>query len=230
MKKRAERRASVSDATRPNYGGSMPRAPRLQIPGGLYHITGRGNRRQRVFADDQDRRLFLGLLDIVIGRLGWRCHSYCLMPNHYHLVAETPEPDLSRGMQELNSRYASSFNWRYRLDGHLFQGRFSSVLIEREEHFLETARYLVLNRSAQGSASTPRSGGGAAIARRSASSGSRRSCRSTRSSAGSAASRQRAGWPSPRSSARVPRPSKDRAEAAWLLRPRPGSDPGRGPV
>jgi putative transposase len=123
----------------------MPRAPRLQIAGGLYHLTSRGNRRQPIFADDQDRRFFLGLVDIVVARLRWRCHSYCLMPNHYHLVAETPEPDLSRGMQELNSRYASCFNWRHGLDGHLFQGRFRSILIEREEHFLEAVRYVVLN-------------------------------------------------------------------------------------
>jgi REP element-mobilizing transposase RayT len=123
----------------------MPRAHRVQIAGGLYHLTSRGNRRQSIFGDDQDRRWFLGLLGIVVDRLGWRCHSYCLMPNHYHLVAETPEPDLSRGMRELNSRYASCFKWRYGLDGHLFQGRFRSILVEREEHLLEAARYVVLN-------------------------------------------------------------------------------------
>src|SRR5205085_11255472 len=108
-----------------------------------------------IFGDDQDRRMFLGLLGVVLGRLGWRCSSYCLMPNHYHLVAETPQPDLSRGMQELNSRYASGFNWRYGLDGHLFQGRFRSIAVEGEEHFLELARYVVLNPVRAGLCSSP---------------------------------------------------------------------------
>jgi REP-associated tyrosine transposase len=123
----------------------MPRPHRLQIAGGTYHLTSRGNRRQRIFLDDQDRRTFLGILAAVVGRRGWRCSAYCLMPNHYHLVVETPEPDISSGMQDLNSRYAAGFNWRCGLTGHLFQGRFHSILVEREEHFLELARYLMLN-------------------------------------------------------------------------------------
>jgi putative transposase len=123
----------------------MPRPPRLQIAGGTYHLTSRGNRRQRIFLDDQDRRTFLGIFAAVVGRRGWRCSAYCLMPNHYHLVVETPEPDISNGMQDLNSRHAAGFNWRYGLTGHLFQGRFHSILVEREEHFLELTRYLMLN-------------------------------------------------------------------------------------
>jgi REP element-mobilizing transposase RayT len=123
----------------------MPRAHRLQIAGGIYHLTSRGNRRQRIFLDDRDRRMFLDIVASAAQRRGWRCSSYCLMPNHYHLLVETPEADLSSGMQEINSRHAMWFNWRYELDGHLFQGRFHSVLVEGEPHLLELARYTVLN-------------------------------------------------------------------------------------
>ncbi|TML65956.1 MAG: transposase [Actinobacteria bacterium] len=128
-----------------NYGEAMPRPHRLQIPGGLYHLTSRGNRRQRIFLDDHDRHRFLDIAGSVARRRGWLCSSYCLMPNHYHLLVETPEADLSAGMQEINSRHAMWFNWRYELDGHLFQGRFKSVMVESETHLLELARYVVLN-------------------------------------------------------------------------------------
>jgi putative transposase len=123
----------------------MPRPHRVQVPGGLYHLTSRGNRRQRIFLDDHDRHRFLDLAGSVAGRRGWLCAAYCLMPNHYHLLLETPEADLSAGMQEINSRHAMWFNWRYELDGHLFQGRFKSVLVESETHLLELSRYIVLN-------------------------------------------------------------------------------------
>jgi putative transposase len=133
----------------------MPRPHRAQIADGIYHLTARGNRRQPIFLDDQDRRTFLEIAGIVVRRRGWRCHAYCLMPNHYHLVVETPAPDLSRGMQHLNSRYAESFNWRHEVDGHLFQGRFHSVVIESDWHLLELARYLVLNPVRAGLCETP---------------------------------------------------------------------------
>lgn len=123
----------------------MPRAPRILVPGGIYHVTARGNRRQAVFADDRDHERFLALLGEVTDRLGWQCHSYCLMPNHYHAVVETPAGDISDGMRRLNSRYAQWFNWRYGLDGHLFQGRFHAVLVESDWHLLELSRYLALN-------------------------------------------------------------------------------------
>jgi putative transposase len=137
--------ASAPPAGVRNYGEAMPRPHRLQIPGGLYHLTSRGNRRQRIFLDDHDRHRFLELAASVAHRRGWLCASYCLMPNHYHLLVETPEADLSAGMQEINSRHAMWFNWRYELDGHLFQGRFKSVLVESETHLLELSRYIVLN-------------------------------------------------------------------------------------
>jgi putative transposase len=123
----------------------MPRPHRLQIADGIYHLTARGNRRQPIFLDDDDRRKFLDVAGAVVRRRGWRCHAYCLMPNHYHLLVQTPAPDLSSGMQQLNARYAEWFNWRHGVDGHLFQGRFHSVLVESDWHLLELARYVVLN-------------------------------------------------------------------------------------
>jgi putative transposase len=123
----------------------VARPPRLQLAGGIYHVTSRGNRRQHVFTDDRDRRRFLALLDHVANRLDWAGHAYCLMPNHFHLVMETPSPTLSAGLQWLNGSYAQWFNWRHQKDGHLFQGRFHSVLVETDVHLLELSRYTVQN-------------------------------------------------------------------------------------
>jgi putative transposase len=96
----------------------VPRSPRLQVAGGIYHITSRGNRRQLVFADAEDHLRFLWFLDALARRRGWLGYGYCLMPNHYHLVLETPKADLSAGMHWLNFRYAQAFNHRHALDGH----------------------------------------------------------------------------------------------------------------
>jgi putative transposase len=124
---------------------SVPRPPRICFPGALYHVTARGNDRAAVVRDNTDRRALLGLLAEVIRNLRWRCHAYCLMDNHYHLVIETPEPNLSAGMQRLNGTYAQRFNQRHKRSGHLFQGRFHTALLDRESHLLETCRYVVLN-------------------------------------------------------------------------------------
>jgi REP element-mobilizing transposase RayT len=123
----------------------MPRAPRVQVAGGVYHVISRGNRRQTVFHDDVDYGSFIELLEIVVRRYGWRCHGYCLMPNHFHLLIETPAPNISEGMQRLNSRYAQWFNRRYGYSGHLFQGRFYGRLVESAYHLLELSRYVVAN-------------------------------------------------------------------------------------
>jgi REP-associated tyrosine transposase len=123
----------------------MPRPLRVEVPGGTYHLTARGNRRQPIFRSDVDQELLLGLLARVVSALDWRVRSYCLMPNHFHLVVMIEHANLSRGMQQLNGRYAQLFNERYGLRGHLFQGRFHSTLIERDEHLLELTRYVVLN-------------------------------------------------------------------------------------
>jgi REP-associated tyrosine transposase len=111
----------------------------------MFHVTARGNRRQPIYSADVDYRLFLNIAASVARKFGWVCTAYCLMPNHYHLAIETPNAGLSRGMHCLNSTYAHLFNERYGFAGHLFQGRFHSVLIESSSHLLEVARYVVLN-------------------------------------------------------------------------------------
>jgi REP element-mobilizing transposase RayT len=123
----------------------MPRPHRVHVPHGLYHVTARGNRRQVIFIEEADYFRFFKLLDRVIDDLSWRCHAYCLMPNHYHLVVETPGADLSTGMHRLNSAYSNWFNRRYELNGHLFQSRFYAVSVETDSHLLELSRYLALN-------------------------------------------------------------------------------------
>jgi putative transposase len=115
------------------------------VPGGIYHVTARGNRRQAVFVDDFDRRRFVEILERVVRRRRWRDRAHCLMSNHYHLIVETPEPTLSTGMHALNSVYASRFNERHGVDGHLFEGRFRASLLEAEEHLHEALRYIAFN-------------------------------------------------------------------------------------
>ncbi len=133
----------------------MARPLRIAFPGALYHLTSRGNARQPIFLADADRRAFLHRLGRVVEAHGWRCLAYCLMPNHYHLLVETPRPDLSRGMQRLNAAYTQGFNARHARVGHVLQGRFSSILVEREAHLLEVARYVVLNPVRAGLAAVP---------------------------------------------------------------------------
>lgn len=123
----------------------MSRALRIEFPGAVYHVTSRGNERREVFRDDEDRRLFLSTLGRTVARWRWVVHAYCLMGNHYHLLIETPEPNLSRGMRQLNGEYTQAFNRRHGRAGHLFQGRFKAVLVEKEGHLLELCRYVVLN-------------------------------------------------------------------------------------
>jgi putative transposase len=123
----------------------MPRPLRIQVAGGTYHVTSRGNRRQSIYHDDHDRRLFLAMRDLVVARCRWRLQAYCLMSNHFHLLIETPMPNLSAGVQRLKCNYAAYFNERHSLDGHLFEQRFGSRLVETEEHHLEALRYIAFN-------------------------------------------------------------------------------------
>jgi putative transposase len=123
----------------------MARPLRLEFPGALYHVTSRGNEQRSIFRSDQDRKAFLGFLGETVRRFGWSVTAYVLMTNHYHLVFQTPEPNLSRGMHWLNSSYAGWFNRNHKRSGHLFQGRFKALLIEKETHFHEVLRYVVLN-------------------------------------------------------------------------------------
>ena len=123
----------------------MPRPPRVQFPGAIYHVTSRGVRKTDIFNDARDRLRFQQILREVVQRLDWRCHSYCLMSNHFHLLVETPQPNISRGMQRLNGVYAQWFNWRHGFEGHVFERRFRTVLVEGQAHVLELTRYIVLN-------------------------------------------------------------------------------------
>jgi putative transposase len=123
----------------------MARALRIEYVGAVYHATSRGNEKKAVFLDDEDRISFLEILEEVTERFRWLCHAYCLMDNHYHLLIETPEGNLSKGMKHLNGMYTQAFNRKNHRVGHLFQGRYKAVLIEKESHLLEVARYVVLN-------------------------------------------------------------------------------------
>jgi len=123
----------------------MARPLRLEFPGALYHITARGNAQQAIFVDDTDRQHFLQLLGREILQQHWRCYVYCLMGNHYHMVIETPEPNLSRGLKRLHGTYTQWFNRRHHRVGHVLQGRFKSLLVEKDSYLQELCRYVVLN-------------------------------------------------------------------------------------
>jgi REP-associated tyrosine transposase len=123
----------------------MARPLRIEYRGALYHVTSRGDRQEVIFDDDQDRRAFLNVLAEVVSRYRWRCHTYCLMGNHYHLMIETPEGNLAKGMRQLNGVFTQSSNRRHNRNGHLFQGRYKAIVVDRESYFLELARYIVLN-------------------------------------------------------------------------------------
>jgi REP element-mobilizing transposase RayT len=119
----------------------MARPLRIEFPGAVYHITSRGNAKQTIFLENQDRHKFLEVLSTVIERCSWLCHAYCLMKNHYHLMIETPEANLSRGMRQLNGVYTQLFNQRHKRVGHLFQGRYKAILVEKDTHLLSLCRY-----------------------------------------------------------------------------------------
>ncbi|TMA10718.1 MAG: addiction module toxin RelE [Deltaproteobacteria bacterium] len=123
----------------------MARPLRVEFDGAIYHVTSRGNAREDIFDDDGDRKMFLEVLGKVVNRFNWLCHAYCLMDNHYHMVIETPQANLSKGMRQLNGLYTQVYNRRHRTVGHLFQGRYKAVLIQKESHLLEVCRYVVLN-------------------------------------------------------------------------------------
>ena len=123
----------------------MARPLRLEFACALYHVTSRGDRREDIYDSDADRELFLSILGDVCERFNWECHAYCLMSNHYHLLIETPDANLSKGMRQLNGVYTQSYNRSNDKVGHLFQGRYKAILVEKESYLLELARYIVLN-------------------------------------------------------------------------------------
>jgi len=123
----------------------MTRPLRLEFPGALYHVTSRGNARAAIYVDDTDRERFLALLTQVVQRYHWLCHAYCLMDNHYHLLIETPEGNLSHGMRQANGLYTQYYNRRHNRVGHVFQGRYKAIVVERDSYLLVLCRYIVLN-------------------------------------------------------------------------------------
>ncbi|TGN38852.1 REP-associated tyrosine transposase [Marinobacter confluentis] len=133
----------------------MARTLRLEFEGALYHITSRGNRRETIYETPDDRERFLEILGGVREKYNWLCHAYCLMGNHYHLLIETPEANLSKGMRQLNGVYTQCFNKAHARVGHVFQGRYKAILVEKETYLLELARYIVLNPVRAGMVSSP---------------------------------------------------------------------------
>lgn len=112
----------------------MARPLRIEFPGGLYHVTSRGDRREDIYLDDGDRWQWLMLFGRVCARFDWRCHAYCLMGNHYHIVVETIQGNLSAGMRQLNGVYTQQHNRAHERVGHVFQGRFNAILVQRDSH------------------------------------------------------------------------------------------------
>jgi putative transposase len=125
----------------------MPRAPRIEFAGAIYHVMNRGDRMEKIFLDDQDREIFLKTLGETCESCGWDVHSYVLMGNHYHLLIETHRPTLVKGMQYLNSTYTRRYNVRHKTYGHVFQGRYKALLVDPEEerYFLTVSDYIHLN-------------------------------------------------------------------------------------
>lgn len=123
----------------------MTRPLRIEFPGALYHVTSRGNQLHPIYRDETDRRIWLEVLGLVCERFHFVVHAYCQMTNHFHLMVETVEGNLAQGMRQLNGLYSQRLNRRHTLVGHVFQGRYKAVLVQKESHLLELARYIVLN-------------------------------------------------------------------------------------
>ena len=123
----------------------MARALRIEYPGAFYHVTSRGNERKDVFKSRKDRQQFLSYLESSVVRYGAVIHAYCLMSNHYHLLLETPNGNLSQIMRHINGAYTTYFNVKQKRSGHLFQGRYKAILVEADEYATELSRYIYLN-------------------------------------------------------------------------------------
>ncbi|MGL5906297.1 MAG: REP-associated tyrosine transposase [Shewanella sp.] len=123
----------------------MSRPLRLEFAGALYHITARGNERKAIYFEEGDFELYLDILDAVCSQRNWIIHAYCLMDNHYHLLLETPDGNLSKGMRQLNGVFTQAMNKKHHRVGHIFQGRYKAILVDKEVYLLELCRYIVLN-------------------------------------------------------------------------------------
>jgi len=123
----------------------MARPLRIEYAGAVYHVTSRGDRREAIYLDDKDREIWLDIFGSVCERFNWRCHAWVQMDNHYHVVVETVDGNLSKGMRQLNGVYTQSHNRRHNRVGHVFQGRFKGILVDADSYLLELSRYVVLN-------------------------------------------------------------------------------------
>ena len=123
----------------------MTRPLRIEYPGAYYHVVNRGNNQENIFKNDRDREKFIEYLERATDRFSTIIHSYCLMDNHYHLLVETLEANLSLSMQWINVSYATYFNRKRGRRGHLFQGRFKEILIDADDYLKHLSRYIHLN-------------------------------------------------------------------------------------
>jgi REP element-mobilizing transposase RayT len=123
----------------------MTRPLRIEFAGALYHVTARGSAQGDIYLCDEEREVFLSLLETACKRYDWYCHAYCLMSNHYHLLIETNTPSLSKGMKYLNGTYTQYVNRKNKRVGHVFQRRYKAILVQKESYLLELSRYIVLN-------------------------------------------------------------------------------------
>jgi putative transposase len=149
----ARDRGAKSEASTPYR--VMPRSARIELEGGVHHVTVRGNRKQDTFRDDRDRSFFMKELGVTLQRYGWVLLAYCLMTNHCHLVIETPKPTLGLGMRRLAGCYAQAFNRRHAEAGHLFQGRYWSGLIDTDAYLGQALLYVAFNPVKVGLCSNP---------------------------------------------------------------------------
>lgn len=123
----------------------MARQLRIEFEGAFYHITSRGNLRDRIFFDDRDKEMFLEILKRTKERYGYLVHAYALMDNHFHLLIETPKANISQIMQNVNTSYTVYINKKYQRSGHLFQGRFKGIIVDKDEYLVTLSRYIHLN-------------------------------------------------------------------------------------
>ena len=133
----------------------MPRLPRQEVADGVFHVYARGNDRRDIFLDAMDRGRYLHLLEGAVRECRWHLLSYCLMPNHVHLLVETPEPNLAKGMQRMHSPYAQAFNKRHGRCGHVFQGRYGAVSVADDAQLITVVRYIARNPVTAGLAGDP---------------------------------------------------------------------------
>jgi REP element-mobilizing transposase RayT len=133
----------------------MARPLRLEAPGHFFHVLARGNAKHPIFLDDRDRERFLDTLGEAVFRFEVRCHAYCLMANHYHLLLQPMRETLSRAVRHLNGVYSQRFNRRHERVGHVFAGRFKSPLVDREHYLLALCRYIALNPVRSGAVREP---------------------------------------------------------------------------